>query len=76
MCRFQHDENNHPDTPRYAETQRIEASAGYVLEADLTLNCLSDSDKEREREEDYEVILQYSRDSGRTWHLLTEVTNC
>lgn len=62
---------------QYAETQILDVSAGYVLEADLILQCHDETLNSKEKTKsgndlDFEIELQYSKDHGTTWHLLQE----
>ncbi|XP_071817155.1 reelin-like isoform X2 [Apostichopus japonicus] len=56
------------DSPRYAETWDFEMTTVAFLQFDLTMRCGGDpSIPDR-----YPVTLEYSRDMGRTWHLVVE----
>ncbi|XP_077972003.1 reelin-like isoform X1 [Styela clava] len=60
------------DTLRYAETQTMETSEGYVLEADINLGCSLNPSNNDIQDQNHEVLLQYSKDEGVTWHLVLE----
>ena len=60
----------HHSDYRYAETDSLQISSGFIVEAELVIGC---HDDQVWNNPTTEVHLEYSTDHGKTWNLVYEV---
>uniref|UniRef100_H2Y860 Reelin n=1 Tax=Ciona savignyi TaxID=51511 RepID=H2Y860_CIOSA len=67
----------HPAEVRFAETETFQVRQGYILQAELVIDCQPDVPQEKRLnridERTFHLEIQYSTNHGRTWQQISKV---